>query len=52
MHTKIEDVVNLYDVIGVCRLGGSYDILMEAGATTANLIICVTASDELNILAD
>ena len=48
---KIEDVVNLYDVIGVVGNGGSYDILMEAGATTANLIICVTASDELNILA-
>ena len=48
---KIEDVVNLYDVIGVVGNGGSYDILMEAGATTANLIICVTASDELNLLA-
>lgn len=28
---KIEDVVNLYDVIGVVGNGGSYDILMEAG---------------------
>ena len=27
---KIEDVVNLYDVIGVVGNGGSYDILMEA----------------------
>ena len=48
---KVEDVVNLYDVIGVVGNGGSYDILMEAGASNANLIICVTASDELNILA-
>lgn len=49
--TKVEEVVNQYDVIGVVGNGGSYDILMEAGAEDANLIICVTASDELNILA-
>lgn len=48
---KIEDVVNQYDVIGVVGNGGSYDILMEASADDADLIICVTASDELNILA-
>lgn len=48
---KIEEVVNQYDVIGVVGNGGSYDILVEAGAEGANLIICVTASDELNILA-
>lgn len=49
--TKVEEVVNQFDVIGVVGNGGSYDILMEAGAEDANLIICVTASDELNILA-
>ena len=41
--TKVEEVVNQYDVIGVVGNGGSYDILMEAGAEDANLIICVTA---------
>lgn len=49
--TKVEEVVNQYGVIGVVGNGGSYDILMEAGAEDANLIICVTTSDELNILA-
>ena len=49
--TKVEEVVNQFDVIGVVGNGGSYDILMEAGTQDANLIICVTASDELNILA-
>lgn len=49
--TKVEEVVNQFDVIGVVGNGGSYDILMEAGAQYANLIICVTTSDELNILA-
>lgn len=49
--TKVEEVVNQFDVIGVVGNGGSYDILMEAGAQDANLIICVTTSDELNILA-
>ena len=49
--TKVEEVVNQFDVIGVVGNVGSYDILMEAGAQDANLIICVTTSDELNILA-
>ena len=49
--TKVEEVVNQFDVIGVVGNGGSYDILMEAGSQDANLIICVTTSDELNILA-
>ena len=49
--TKVEEVVNQFDVIGVVGNGGLYDILMEAGAQDANLIICVTTSDELNILA-
>ena len=49
--TKVEEVVNQFDVIGVVGNGGSYDILMEAGAQDANLIICVTTLDELNILA-
>ena len=49
--TKVEEVVNQFDVVGVVGNGASYDILMEAGAQDANLIICVTASDELNILA-
>lgn len=48
---KVDNVVNTYDVIGVVGNGGSYDILMEAGADSADLIICVTASDEMNILA-
>lgn len=29
---KVEEVVNLYDVIGVVGNGDSYDILQEAGA--------------------
>ena len=45
-ENKVEEVVNQYDVIGVVGNGGSYDILMEAGAEDANLIICVTTSDD------
>lgn len=48
---KVDEVVNMYDVIGVVGNGGSYNILKEASAEEADLIICVTASDELNILA-
>ncbi len=47
---KVEDVVNLYDVIGVTGNGGTKDVLMEAGADKADLAICVTNRDELNIM--
>lgn len=49
-HQKIEDVVNQYDVLGLCGNGASHDILLEAEANKADVIISVTTSDETNIL--
>ncbi len=46
----IENVVNQYDVLGVVGNGASNSVQMEAGADKANLLIAVTASDELNIM--
>lgn len=46
----LEETINKYDVLGVLGSGASYDILVEAGAKRADLIISVTESDELNIL--
>ncbi len=46
----IEDVVNEYDVMGIVGNGASNSVQMEAGADKANLLIAVTASDELNIM--
>ena len=45
----IEDIVNEYDVMGIVGNCGSNSVLLEAGADGADLIIAVTASDELNI---
>ncbi len=49
--SKIEKVVHQYDVLGLCGNGANYDILLEARANRADVVICVTAQDELNILA-
>lgn len=46
----IERTVNEYDVMGVVGNGASNAVQMEAGADKANLLIAVTASDELNIM--
>ncbi len=46
----IADIVNEYDVLGVVGNGASNAVQMEAGAGKANLLIAVTASDELNIM--
>lgn len=50
-NQKVEDVVNSYDVLGLCGNGANHEILMEAGVDKADVVIAVTTSDELNILA-
>lgn len=48
---RVEEIVNLYDVMGLCGNGASYDIQMEAGVNKARLFISASSSDELNILS-
>lgn len=48
---KVEAIVNQFDVLGVVGDGATYDILLEAGVNKTDIIIAVTQSDELNILA-
>lgn len=48
---KVEDIVNQYDVLGICGNGANNDILIEAGVEKADAVISVTTSDELNILS-
>lgn len=45
----VEEMVNAYDVLGLCGNGASYDVQMEAGVDKARLLIAATSSDELNI---
>lgn len=46
----VNDLVGQYDVMGVIGSGANMDTLHEAGIKNADLLIAVTASDELNLL--
>lgn len=46
----IENITNIYDVMGVCGNCADTDTLAEAGVKRAELIIAVAGSDELNML--
>ncbi len=48
--TAIHNVVDTLDVMGVVGNGASYHVLLEAGIDTADILIAVTNSDELNML--
>lgn len=47
---KIQELTNLYDIMGIVGNGASYSAQMEAGIEETDLIIAVTESDELNLL--
>ncbi len=46
----VQKLAETHDVLGVIGNGASYSILLEAGVETADIIIAVTNSDELNLL--
>lgn len=48
--TRLQETANLYDVMGIVGNGASYNVQLDAGIETADLIIAVTSSDELNVL--
>ena len=47
---RIDNLINLYDIMGIQGNGASYSTQLEAGIKGADLIIAVTNSDELNLL--
>ena len=47
---KIQELTNLYDVMGVVGNGASFSVQKEADIDHTDLIIAVTDSDELNLL--
>ena len=47
----IDNIINVYDVMGVCGNGATHAVQMEAGAEKTDLLIATTSSDEINILA-
>ena len=48
---KIEELIEKHDVFGVVGNGACMDIQKEAGVGDSDLVIVLTRSDELNILA-
>ena len=46
----INDLTEDIDAMGIVGNGASINTLMEAGVKTADIMIAVTASDELNLL--
>ncbi|MCR4567930.1 MAG: Trk system potassium transporter TrkA [Pseudobutyrivibrio sp.] len=47
---RLDNLTNLYDIMGIQGNGASYSTQVEAGINDADLIIAVTDSDELNLL--
>lgn len=47
---KVQQITDRYDVYGVVGNGASFEVQMEAGVETADVLIAVTAADELNLL--
>ncbi len=49
--TVLNEVTNIYDVMGLCGNGADSDVLIEANTDKADLFLAVTGSDELNMLS-
>lgn len=47
---KINELTSKYDVMGIVGNGATHTTLVEAGVDSADLLIAVTDSDELNLL--
>lgn len=47
----ISEITNIYDVIGVCGNSADCETLEEASIDKAELFVCVTGSDEMNMLS-
>ncbi len=49
--SKVEELVEKYDIMGIIGNGASLEIQKEAGVEHADLVIALTRNDELNIFA-
>ena len=47
----VEEITNIYDVMGICGNCADSDIVQEANASECDLYLAVTDSDELNMLS-
>lgn len=49
-YSLVQDLINEYDIMGVCGSCSDLDTLTEAGVSDADLLIAATGADELNLL--
>ncbi|MBR4723447.1 MAG: Trk system potassium transporter TrkA [Clostridia bacterium] len=49
-YNLVQDLINEYDIMGVCGSCSDLDTLTEAGVSGADLLIAATGADELNLL--
>lgn len=47
----VEDIMEKFDIIGVCGNAAAMSVLEQAGVREANLLIAVSDADEVNLLA-
>ncbi len=47
---RVRDITERYDIMGVVGNGATHTVQQEAGINSADLMIAVTGSDELNLL--
>ncbi len=50
-RTVVTDTTNKYDIMGMVGSGANIDTLSEAGVKSADILIAVTGSDEVNLLS-
>ena len=48
---KVEEIIEDYDIQGLCGNGANYKTLEEAQVENADMFISVTASDEINMIS-
>lgn len=50
-ESRLEQVINTFDINGLAGNGAAYDSQEEAGVSQCDIFIAVTSNDEVNILA-
>lgn len=50
-NEAVDEITNIYDVMGLCGNGVDCAVMTEAGIESTDLFIAVTGSDELNMLS-
>ncbi len=48
-HNAVQDLSDSLDVMGIEGNGATYEVLMEAGVSSADIVIAAAAMDEINI---